>query len=978
MREGSWSRVCRESLQDVKGSYRRYFALYTIVFIIAFCGVYYCFWHNGKSFIWGDESTGDGLRQHYTAFVYFGQWGRELLHNLFVSHQLTIPTWDFSIGYGSDLITTLNYYVLGDPLNLVALATPAAAAEYVFSALVPVRLYLAGLFFSCFCFRFDKGRAATLCGAISYVFCGFALYAGVRHPFFLNPMVYLPLLLLGAERVLHREKPGLYIVAVFVTAISNFYFFYLLVIFTVLYAVFRCFMLYRDHRVREMGLAVLRMGGFALIGVAMSAVLLLPVLAAFLGDNRLTSAYAYQMCYHYSYYEQLLNTYLTTSGSGHWTFLCFTPGMVLAVFLLFCQKKKYRALKSAFLLLTVFLLLPICGRVLNGFSYATNRWCWAYSFLCCLILVVMWPKLMALIRQECRKMIVFAVVLVCLAMILPSCRTSNVFMALLLLAATLLVLLYHSGAGQAAVRLRTSGAMLTITLLSVIISGFFLFAQQEGNVVKDYADLGEAETMMTQSEDVAVKQAMETTGDRSFSRYTPCTALTGQTDISSAMRSGLYSTKYYWSLSNSNIGKYLIELGNLEYSAYRYSGLDDRTALLELASVGYYTIPVTYQQEKPSEQYLPYGYELVGQYCVNETEVQQMLTAEAACEGVSQVSKETETSIRRSYGEYYNVYRNRYALPLGYTYNSWMSREEYDTLSATEKQEAMLSSVVLEQETSLVSQKSAQLEQQDCDYQVDCGSGVTWENGQFVVSEKNATVTLHFDGMADSETDVSLTGLTYTGMSPLSQYQEEWDQMSRYDQLQAKHSARYWQESNTQTLSFQCDSVTKELTSHTADYTWYNNRADYVVNLGCRSKAAKQVTITFSDTGVYRYDTLKLTCQPMGSYARKTAALTQETLEQVHMDDNQVTGTITLAESKILCLSIPYSDGWTAYVDGQETELLQANTMYLALPLTAGKHTIVLHYTTRGLSAGALLSAAGVVVFCGVLVYFRRSKGSNQ
>lgn len=236
------------------------------------------------------------MRQHYTAFVYFGRWGRELLYNLFVAHQLTIPTWDFSIGYGSDIMTTLHYYVLGDPLNLVSLLTPVSAAEYVFSALVPVRLYLAGLFFSCFCFRFEKGQAATLCGAISYVFCGYALYAGVRHPFFLNPMIYFPLLLLGAERVLHREKPGLYIFAVFLSAVSNFYFFYQLVFFTVLYAVFRYFMLYRTQRVKQMALSTLRLGGYALIGVAMAAVILLPVLAAFFGDNRLASDYPSSCC----------------------------------------------------------------------------------------------------------------------------------------------------------------------------------------------------------------------------------------------------------------------------------------------------------------------------------------------------------------------------------------------------------------------------------------------------------------------------------------------------------------------------------------------------------------------------------------------------------------------------------------------------------------------------------------------------------
>ena len=745
-------------------------------------------------------------------------------------------------------------------------------------------------------------------------------------------------------------------------------------------------MLYRTHRVKQMALATLRLGGFALIGVAMAAVILVPVLAAFFGDNRLASDYPLQLLYDYSYYEGLLRAYLTNSGCGHWTFLCFTPGVLLAVFLMFCRKGEHRALKIAFLLLTALLLLPVCGRVLNGFSYATNRWCWAYSFLSSLILADLWPQLMTTTRRERRAMVLFTAVLAVLAMVLPSCRTSNVFMALLLLTATLLVLLYHSGAKSRAVRLRTSGAMVGITLLSVTISAFFSYSPQEGNIVGSYLDLGRAEQTMVQTEDVAVKQAAADAGDEEFSRYTICTALMGETDLSSSLFSGLYSTEYYWSLSNGNISQFLLEMNNLEYSTYRYTGLDDRTALLELASVGYYAIPVTYQQEIVAEQYLPYGYELVGQYCVNESEVEQRIAVTAKAQRVSQLSQEKETSIRKRYGEYYNVYRNKYALSMGYTYSAWMSRNEYEALSSTEKQAAILTCAVLDQETDVVSRQSPELEQQDLNYELFCDNGVTWEDGRFVVTGENATVTLTFEGLTDSETYVSLEGLTYTGISPLDRHtldwtrnaEEDWEQMSRYNQLQVRYQDRYWRESESFNLSFKCGEVSKTLTSHTDQYSWYNNREDFAVNLGYRQESATQMTITFSEVGIYTYDNLRVTCQPMSNYQAKVSALAEDTLENVTIGDNLVTGTITLDESKLLCLSIPYSSGWTAYVDGQETELLRANTMYMALPLTAGTHTVELRYTTRGLKAGAMLSAAGILLFCGVLLGSRRTKGRNR
>ena len=33
-------------------------------------------------------------------------------------HQPSLPMWDLHIGYGSDILTTLHYYVIGDPLTL--------------------------------------------------------------------------------------------------------------------------------------------------------------------------------------------------------------------------------------------------------------------------------------------------------------------------------------------------------------------------------------------------------------------------------------------------------------------------------------------------------------------------------------------------------------------------------------------------------------------------------------------------------------------------------------------------------------------------------------------------------------------------------------------------------------------------------------------------------------------------------------------
>lgn len=82
-------------------------------------------------------------------------------------------------------------------------------------------------------------------------------------------------------------------------------------------------------------------------------------------------------------------------------------------------------------------------------------------------------------------------------------------------------------------------------------------------------------------------------------------------------------------------------------------------------------------------------------------------------------------------------------------------------------------------------------------------------------------------------------------------------------------------------------------------------------------------------------------------------------------------GTIELDSPKILCLSIPYDKGWSAKVDGEPAEVLQANTMFSAIALDAGSHHVEFVYETYGLKLGQLCTVAGFALFMGIIVVRR-------
>ena len=115
----------------------------------------------------------------------------------------------------------------------------------------------------------------------------------------------------------------------------------------------------------------------------------------------------------------------------------------------------------------------------------------------------------------------------------------------------------------------------------------------------------------------------------------------------------------------------------------------------------------------------------------------------------------------------------------------------------------------------------------------------------------------------------------------------------------------------------------------------------------------------------------------MQEYENKISALKEDTLKNIETGTNYFSGNISLNQPKFLCIPIPCSDGWEAFVDGKKTDLYKANLMYMALELDAGSHNILLKYHTPFLKAGTCVSVISVL-FSGVWIWLlktRKKKG---
>ena len=112
-------------------------------------------------------------------------------------------------------------------------------------------------------------------------------------------------------------------------------------------------------------------------------------------------------------------------------------------------------------------------------------------------------------------------------------------------------------------------------------------------------------------------------------------------------------------------------------------------------------------------------------------------------------------------------------------------------------------------------------------------------------------------------------------------------------------------------------------------------------------------------------------------FRRGYEILNTSTLEITDFDTTRITGTINCDRDGLLYTSIPYDGGWHAYVDGQEADITLVGDVMVAVPLTAGRHTVEYVYCNNAFSLGWKISAICLLLF-GItfpLYYRRRKKG---
>lgn len=98
------------------------------------------------------------------------------------------------------------------------------------------------------------------------------------------------------------------------------------------------------------------------------------------------------------------------------------------------------------------------------------------------------------------------------------------------------------------------------------------------------------------------------------------------------------------------------------------------------------------------------------------------------------------------------------------------------------------------------------------------------------------------------------------------------------------------------------------------------------------------------------------------AYLDYCRAHAEESCKNFAYDADHFSGTISLAQPKLVFFSVPYDKGWSAQVNGEPVKVERVSGGFMAVRCEAGENDIVFTYRTPGLKAGCFLTLGGVLL----------------
>lgn len=894
----------------------------------------------------------DGFLQHYEAIFQL----KHTISQLFSGNGFSF--WAWNMGLGTDNLGTMSY-VYCDPFNYIAAAFPDQHVELGYTIMILIQIYTLGVAFLYFSKVVNLQLKHSFWGALAYCFSTWVILSAYRHSFFLTVAIIFLLLMAGVEKVLLKQSPLVLIIATFFSAIFSLYFSYMSALILFLYLV----IYYIQSDGKSLKQFFCFWGSFVLyVGIAICLAVIIMIPELYTLQHAITeSAPVNTALFPFTTY---INYFISLAGGneifGQYSAITSSSLFLILLPCIFHRiwKKQGTPAMLTLLCCMIFLLFPIFNSIFNGLGYPTGRWCYSASFF------LIWSALQCMEDPEFKiqkyrkpiiaglSFLVFLTLYVARVILAINWELPVILSITNLIAAFVFFWLLDTKAE----RKRRQTILISITMVvNIILVGHIRFFPGCSSQIYDFMKFGEIHEIFDRSTQKAGTEIQ----DDDFYRIDQADHVSSRdnkalrTIDNMANETMVFQTRPLYSYL-STIASTLFDFNRLVSNSAGYyrrvstMGNDNRTRLDFLMGTKYFL--GNNPQVTPStgaEDYASYGF----------------FKHDTSSQGVE-------------------ILKNKNALGLGCTFSSYISESEWQTLSYPDREQALMECVVLPDSAS------SNLSHQDPS---DISSGsrtVSYhfvksygmksgkqslrkkqqfkEDGNFKVTKKKGTVTLQLD----EELQGHEIYLLFENLKRKPDSIKTYKMNNNIDQIRGYLSGKMQEDHGSYSIKAKMGKVTKCALNLVEDIQGFSDVEDLMVNLGRYKSNHKDITISFEDIGSYSYDSISVLAVPLKTYKTSAKTCMDHALEITDFSDNAIKGTVdTDSSHSMLYLSIPYHDGWKAYVDGKETPIQKIDVAFSGIPLEQeGKHQIVLRYRPVGYSIGFVIFTIGLFLCIAVLV----------
>lgn len=226
--------------------------------------------------------SGDGY------FIFFGDFNVQQIPFYQHCHEMVrsgnFYGWDWQTDLGANFIGSYSFYLLGSPFFWITLLFPNSFVPYLMGPLLILKFACATLTGYMFIRRFTACPESAVAGGLMYAFSGFSVY-NIFFNHFHEAIIVFPLLLLAMEKFISERSRGPLIFAVFLCALTNYFFFFGMVVFVIIYWAVRML----SHSFKFKITEFLLMLSECVLGLTLAAGLLLPTVLEVVQNSRLSS-----------------------------------------------------------------------------------------------------------------------------------------------------------------------------------------------------------------------------------------------------------------------------------------------------------------------------------------------------------------------------------------------------------------------------------------------------------------------------------------------------------------------------------------------------------------------------------------------------------------------------------------------------------------------------------------------------------------